>query len=1042
MRTIASGGTTPTEHAGLIAYFATNPVAAKLLMLFLILGGVMSGLHLAVRSFPDFDTRTVSVSVRSPGSSPKEIEKDINRRLEESLVGLRGVERVVSTASEGLARIEVEITSFADPDSVLVDVRNAVDSIERFPPINAEEAEVELWQPTPEVLTLVVSSPQVTENALRSTAEDLRDTLLELPSVSHVILESTRDREITIEMSDEELRRHRLSIAEVVAAVRRASLNLTFGELRTESGGVVMHTVSKRHWGEEFEDIPLITRIDGTILRLGQVARIRDGFADQDIVSKFNGEPAVLVRVSASEEESFLDIARDIEMRLADYRLPAGITVEVWNNQATPILSRMSSVARNGIIGIALVFICLILVFDLRVATWITVGIPLSFVGSLLFFGAADLTLNMATMFAFFLLIGVVVDDAVVVGDSIAAERERGSDALDAAIRGARTMVGPITIGVLTTILAFVPLLFVTEGYYQVVNVFPWVALFVLLVSLVEAFFILPAHLSRAKKWSAWPLGRIQERVQSRLNLLRDDIVLPAASWAIRHIGLTILCAVAVVIASLALLRSEQVRIVFFDRDLNAPTSIQADLYLPVGAPFETTLSVAERFAEAATAVNGKLPGTSISAVSVLAGNLASPRHADRRDHASHLASVRVHLNERPARSASPVEIERAWRHAAGEVYGLERIEFRTTQRRSLPNVAYAVKHEDEETLRRATEELLSKMEAVPGIYGVSDNLPLGKRHFEISLTPAGEAAGLTPAGIGTQLRASFHGVEVQRIQRGRDEVRVMVRYPVERRKSLAELAGQRIQRAGGGELALSEVAEITERRELATLMRIDGKRSAQVYGNADAAVLTPIQARQKVQNEVLPGLLAKYPGLRVEPEGAARSERALLETLGLTLPIVLFAMYALMAAFLRSYWKPLVAVVGIPISFAGAVLSHWVLGWDFTAMSLFGVIGVAGVVVNDALVLLHRYNAIRTDNPAIPAIAAATAAARDRFRPVFLTSLTTVLGLSPMLYDRSDELIILVPLVVSMLGGLALSTLFVLFLLPTLVMIAEGRRE
>ena len=1042
MSTIDSGRASLGEHRGFIAYFAANPVAAKLLMLFLIFSGVICGFHLAVQSFPDYDTRTVTVTVRSPGSSPKEVEEDINRRLEEALVGLRGVERVVSTASQGSSRIEVEIASFANADRVLLDVRNAVDGIENFPPPGAEREEVELWQPTPEVMTLVVSSSRVGEDELRLAAEGVRDELLELASVSQVTLEGARDREITIELSEEELRRNRLLINDVVDAVRRASLNLTFGELRTDAGSVVMHTVSKRQWGEEFEEIPLITRLNGTIVKLGDVATIRDGFADRDLVSEFNGESAIFVRVSASGDQSFLEIAGDIDGLLADYQAPPGVSIDIWNDQAEPIFSRISNIVQNGVIGVVLVFLCLVFVFDLRVATWITVGIPLSFVGSLLFFGPADLTLNMGTMFAFFLLIGVVVDDAVVVGESIAAERERGKDALDAAISGARIMVGPITVGVTTTVLAFVPLLFVTEGYYQIVNVFPWVALFVLLVSLIEAFFILPAHLAHEKRWSAWPLSGIQERVRDWLNELRDRVVVPAASWSVRHIGSTIVCAVAVVLVALVLLRSEAVRVVFFDRDLNAPTNIQADLYMPAGTPFESTLAVAERFAGAAGAVNEELPGTSLSAVSVLVGGLASPRESDATENAGHLASVRVHLNPRPDRSASPAEIERVWRQAAGSISGLDRLEFRTTLRRAPPNVAYALKHEDEETLKQAAGELRSFMETVPGIYGVSDSLALGKRHFEISLTPAGEAAGLTPAGIGAQLRASFHGVEIQRLQRGRDEVKVMVRYPAERRKSLRELSRERIHRPGGGEVPLSEVAELTERRELASLTRIDGKRSARVYGNADAAVLTPIQARRIIENEFVPDLLAKYPEVALEGEGAARSERHLLETLGLLVPIVLFAMYALMAAFLRSYWKPLVAVVGVPIAFAGAVLSHWVLGWDFTAMSLFGVIGVAGVVVNDALVLLHRYNAIRTGNRAIPAIAAAAAATRDRFRPVFLTSLTTVLGLSPMLYDRSDELIILVPLVVSMLGGLVLSTLFVLFLLPTLVMIAEGRRE
>ena len=339
-----------------------------------------------------------------------------------------------------------------------------MDAIENFPPRGAERPEVKIWRAELEVMTLAVSSPLVAENELRLAAEDLRDGLLGLPSVSQVSLEGTRDREISIELSEEELRRHDLSIIQVANAVQRASLNLTFGEIRTEAGGVVLHTVSKRRSGAEFADIPLITQLDGTIVTVGDVARIRDGFVDEDLVSEFNGNPAVFVRVAAAEGQSVADIADEIERWLATREAPQDVEVSIWNDRATPIFDRFSKILRNALIGTVLVFVTLVLVFDLRVAFWVTLGIPLSFAGSLLLFGTADLTLNMGTLFAFFLLIGIVVDDAVVVGESIAAERERGRSALAAAISGTTAVVGPLTVGVLTTVIAFLPLLFVTAG--------------------------------------------------------------------------------------------------------------------------------------------------------------------------------------------------------------------------------------------------------------------------------------------------------------------------------------------------------------------------------------------------------------------------------------------------------------------------------------------------------------------------------------------------------------------------------------------------
>ncbi len=1040
---------------GPIAYFAGNPVAANLLMVFFIVGGLIAGSNLPVQNFPEIDLRSVTVSVRSPGSSPREVREDIVRRIEENVVGLPGVERVVATAYEGLARVTVELATFADAAAVLDDVKNAVDRIENFPPLSAEQPEIEYNRVEIEVLTLSVSSASASENELRLAAQALREGLLELPSVSQVTLLGTRDREISIELSEVELRRNGLSINQITDAIRRASLNLTFGELRTDAGGLVLHTVSKRQFGEEFEDIPVITRLDGSILTVGEVAEIRDGFVDEDIITRVDGDPAILVRVDAAGQQSIVTMGEDIRSWLASYQPPPNVEIGIWSDRAGDAVDTISSIVGNAVVGTILVLLCLVVFFDLRVATWVTLGIPLSFLGSLIFFGMSGLTLNLGTIFAFFLMVGIVVDDAVVVGDSIAAEREGGKEPLEAAVSGARAMVGPITIGAATTMLAFIPLLFITPPRLQIVNVFPYVALFVLTVSLIEAFFILPAHLSHPGRWSLPPLSGFQHRAHVRLQTIRDMVVVPAVSWSIRRLWFAPVLGTVLVLFALLLLRADVVRIVYFDEVLNASENIQADLTLPVGTPFEVTLAAAERFSDAALAVNDQSEGTSVEAVSIMAGNVLSRRTAEAGPNRSHLASVVVHLHERSVRRMPVLGITRQWRENIGDVSYLEGVAYQTQRTQSESGVAYALKHDDLDSLRAATNELTASMASLPGMYGISDNLALGKRQFEIELTPAGKAAGLTPAGIGVQLRASFHGAEVQRIQRGHDEIKVMVRYPRERRQSMRELESERIHRPGtgenragppppasGGEVPLSTVADLTERRDLSALVSIDGQQTALVSAEADPALLTPLQARREINESFVPELLERYRNLRIEPHGSARTEGNLLGTLAVLIPLLLIAMYVLIAAFLRSYWKPVIAVAGIPIAFSGAVVSHWILGWDFSAMSLFGVIGVAGVIVNDALVLMDRYNVLRRESGMIPAIAAASAATRHRFRAVFLTSLTTILALAPLLYVRSEELMILVPFVVSMLGGLIFSGFFILCLLPSLVMVAEARAE
>ena len=1036
----------PDSHAsaknGLVSYFSGNRVAANLLMLLCVVAGIVSGLQIAVQNYPEIDLRTVTVRVLAPGSSSQEVEEDINRRVEESVIGLPGVERVVATATQDVGLVHVEVATFADSATVLRDVRNAVDSIARFPPPNAERPEVKLLRLDIEVMTLALSSAVVGEDDLRRAAEEVRSELLELPSVSQVKLMGTRAREISIELSEEDLRRNDLSLGQVANAVQRASLNLTFGELRTESGGVVLHTAAKRTVGEEFEGIPLITRLDGTIVSLGELAEIRDAFVDDQVVSRVSGTPAVFVRVEATDRQSIVQMADNIRNWLADYEPPQGVAIGIWSDTSAPALGRLSGILRNGLIGAVLVFVLLILVFDLREGFWIAIGIPFSFVAALAFFGPAGLTLNLGTMIAFFLMIGLVVDDALVVGESIAAERDRGRSGLAAAVAGVRAVAGPITIGACTTVLAFLPFLFVTSPSYQLVNAFPYVAFFVLAVSLVEAFLILPAHLSHERRWSLWPLTAIQAQVGSWIDQIRERTVVPAVSWSVRHNRSTLVMGAVLVLFSLALVRTEAVRVILYDERMNVPDNVQVDLHMPIGTPFATTLAAAEDVADAAYRMSERLPGESISGASLIVGHLVSGRSSESGPSDSHLAAVRLHLNGRPEREASPEDIERTWREEIGEVSQFDKVEFQTSLIRTRPTVAYALKHDDPDVLSAAASEMKSYLTTIPGVFQVSDSLALGKRHLQIGLTPAGEAAGLTAGAVGLQLRANFHGIEAQRIQRGHEEVKVMVRYPPERRRNLRELASERVRRVGGGEAPLATVATLTEKREQATLTRVDGKRAALVTGRADGAVITPIQARRRVAQDFIPGLLARHPGLQVDVEGGVRDEQAMSETMGVLVPVVLVAMYLLMAAFLRSYWKPLVAVAGFPLAFAGAVLGHWFLGWDLTAMSLFGMIAVFGVVVNDALVLLDRYNTIRVEHPMVPAIAAASAATRDRFRAVFLTSATTILGLSPLLYERSDDLMFLVPFVVSMIGGVVLSGVFILFVLPTLVMIAEGRKE
>ena len=1036
---------------GIIAYFARNRIAANLLMLFFIIGGLVSALELPIQNFPKLDPRTINVTIPSPGSTPEEIEEDINRRIEESIIGLSGVERVISEARQGLGVITINLETFSDSGAVLDNVTNAINSIHRFPPPSAERPEIELIKTKIGVLTLAMSSESATENELRLFAEQVQAELLALPEISEQVnLNGVRDREITIELDEAQLQRHQLTFPEVASSINSASLNLSFGELNTKSADIVLHTISKRTTGEEFENIPLIHKLDGSIITLGDVATITDGFADYQVYSRLNGLPAVFAVITAQDEQSIVETREAVQNWLENRSFPKHFEVTVLNDHAKSAVSQIGKVLSNSLIGLVIVFLCLVAVFDLRLATWVTVGIPLSFIGSFLFFGAADLTINLSTIFAFFLMIGIVVDDAVVVGENIETTRKKGKNALDAAIDGAREVVGPVTIGAITTAIAFIPLLFLTEGAQQALVAFPYVVFFVLLVSLIEAFLILPAHLSYEKRWSLSPLREFQTRVSQALDDFKGRVVVPIVSIAVRHVVLTPIVGIVVVVLSFLLLGTGVVRFVMGDQSRNFTDSIGAEISMPVGTPFHVTLSEAQRIAKAAELLDDQLDGDSIKSISVIVGTpsgsvLAVGRTEGDTDTVSarnHLASVRIHLNDQSIRKYSAAEIEAAWRDNITQSLSIQKLEFQASRFRALPNVAYSLQHEDRELLKSAATEFRSMLENLEGLYGLTDNMSLGKRHIEIELTPEGTLAGLTPASLGAQLRARLHGLEVQRLQRDQEEIKVVVRYPRSEREHLSVLSSLRVRQASGRDIPLSEIAQITETRELATLNRINGKNAAFVEGFADVAIATPNQIRKRISESYIPILLDRYPELNVVTEGGIRNEQKTLKMLATLVPLVLLAMYAIVAAFLRSYWKPLVIVFGVPVAAAGAIISHLILGWDFTIISICGVIGVSGVIVNDALVLLDRYNSMRRNKPDLPAIAVASAAMQQRFRPVFLTSLTTIVGLSPLLYERSEELLNLIPFVVSMLGGLIFASLFTLFIVPTLVMLVEGYKE
>ena len=1023
---------------GLIGYFVNNSVAANLVMGLLLAGGFIAGLGLTAQVFPTIDPGIVTVTVPYPGATPSEVEESITRRVEEAVFGIDGVKKVVSKASENSGTITIELKDFVDDAQVRDDVEAAVEGLADFPPEEAEQPEVKRADTVSEVITLFVAS-ELGEKSLRAGAENLSEELLALPTVTLVSLVGARDYEISIEVSEEASRQYNISINEIAAAIRKSSINLSSGELRTDAGDLLLRTNNKGKSGEDFADIVLRASADGSILRLEDVAVIRDEFDNVDLIQEYNGRKSLFVKVEKSEAEDALEIAAEVKSFLTDYQPRAGLDIGIWEDQSEILQQRLNLLVRNGVLGFALVFLFLVIMLDLRLALWVAMGVPISFLGAFLFFEPFGVNINMISLFGLIIVLGVVVDDAVVVGENIITEQESMGPGTASTLKGVAGVSSPVTVGVLTTMAAFAPLLFVTGTFGQILGAVPIVVIVVLTISLIEVFFILPSHLAHGKPWSRGLLASIQAAVGTKILHFRDQIMAPAVAACVKRRYLTLLGGIGFLLLAGSLISSGAVRFIFFP-DLESD-SIRASLKFPVGTPFETTETAARRIVSAAYKVNEELGGNAFDAISATIGgsdtSSGGPGGQRSMRTASHIASVRIQLASEPGRELSAVALERLWRAEVGDISGVEALSFAASFFGSGPDVEFELAHQNDETLFSAVELLKSAYANLPGVYDIQDSFSIGKRQYDITLTATGEAAGLLPTDIARQLRNNFFGQEVQRIQRGRDELKVMVRYPESQRQSMRNLDNVRIHLADGTQVPLFTVASLTESRAFSSIDRVDGLRIVTVTGEVDTAIATPTQVNAQVIESILPQLTQRFPALQVNQAGQGRDEAEDMASLAQMMIIAMMTIFVLLASQLRSYTQPFVVLAGVPFGAAGAIVGHYLLGYNISFISIFGIVALSGVVVNDSLVLVDQYNRNRRETDASISEAIISASQR-RFRAIFLTTATTALGLTPMLFESSTQAQFLVPMAVSLATGIVFASVIILFLIPALVVIRE----
>ncbi len=1025
-------------------------VTVNILMVFIIIVGVMSLTRMKREVFPYFTLDLVSVQVLYPGASPEEIEEGIVLKIEEKVKSVQGIKRIISSAQEGFGRVLLELKEdVEDVQKVVDEVKTLVDTIDTFP----EDAETPLIQEITikdEAINIAVYG-DVSERDLRRTAEKVRDDLLSIKEISQVNLTGVRDYEISVEISENNLRRYGLTFDQVTAALKSGSLDLPGGSIKTAGGDVLIRAKGQRYTGREFEEIPLITLSDGTMVRLGDVANVFDAFKDTDQKGRFNGKPAALVQVRKTRDEDMILISRAVHtyIRENEHALPPGIGMAAWADLSVLVQDRIDLLLRNGTQGIILVFISLALFLRIGLAFWVALGIPISFMGAfcvLYWFGA---TINMISLFAFIMTLGILVDDAIIVGENIYAHYERGEPPLKAVIDGMAEVGSPVLMAISTTVVAFMPLLYISGIMGKFIKILPTAVIVILVVSLFEAFFILPAHLAHSLESDQLKTRhkkrlniRLLDRIHQGLQYTIKHIYAPVLRWSLKNRYFTLALAGGVFVMVLGLVVGQHVPFVLFPKtDSNY---LQAQISYPLGTPATMTEASIKRIEQAVARLNRELSqdrtdGKDIVLYSFgLVGTIAS-QGFEGAEIGGHAGQVFLELLPAEERSETALQVVNRWRDLVGEIPGAEKLSFSSLGGHPGGNpIEIQLIGKDFGELKRAAEELKSKIAQYQGTFDITDNFRPGKTEIKLKAKATARPLGITLADLARQVRQAFYGDEAVRIQRGRDDVKVMVRYSEPERRTLGTIEEMRIRTAMGDEIPFSEVADVVYSRGYSVINRIDRNRQITVVSDLDENVANAEQIIEDLGRDFLPGFVKRYPGIRYGFEGQKKRSNESVSSLFRGFGIAILGIYLLLATQLRSYVQPIVILVALPFGMVGAVLGHLVMGLSLTLLSLFGIVALSGIVVNDSIILLDFINrAIRNGTPIMEAV---EQSGKARFRAVVLTSLTTIAGLLPLLLERSFQAQFLIPMAVSITFGLMVATVLTLLFVPTLYLIvAEG---
>jgi len=1022
---------TETSEKGLIAWFASNNVAANLLMFFIIVAGLISAGTIRKQTSPEIDLALIQVQVPYLGAAPQEVEEGVVIKVEESIQDIQGIVEINSNAREGFGSITIEVSQSADINEVLTEVKTRVDAISTFPGLTEKPVIFKVEQSTPVIFVAIHGA--LDERSRKLIAQEVRDELMTMPEISQVDFYGDRAFEISIEVSEHDLQQYGLTMSEISAAIRASSIDMPGGTIKTEGGDIMLRTEGQVYTGKEYGDLVLRTFGDGTRLTLGDIATINDGFVETDSFGRLDGEPAATLNVRATGQQNELKTAAAVKAYVEKKikTLPAGVEMDLWVDRSHYLSGRLQTMTKNMWQGALLVFLLLSLFLRMKVAGWVIIGIPITFLGALFVmpFSPWPVTINMISLFGFIIVLGIVVDDAIIIGESVYTKIRADGHNIDNVVKGAKKVAVPATFGVLTTIAAFAPMLFIGGVVGPLFEALSMVVVLCLMFSLVESKLILPAHLVHAKiapvdeedlfnpqrhigflESIPRAFQKIQRHVQHGLHRLIHEHYKPALEKALEYRGITVAVFFAFLILTGGLMSSGLVRFVLFPE---VPGDfIRMQLTMENGTAPEVRNAALERIETALLDLNREYIAENPD-IEPMISHLGSFSRGE----TGAVAFVEMPMVD--DRALNYEDVSDMWRERVGEIAGVKELTFDDAQGfGGGAALSFRLSGDNYESLGHAALELENKLAEYTGVFDVRNSSSSGGQEIKLSIKPEAEALGLTLASLGRQVRQAFYGEEAQRIQRGKDEVKVLVRYPREERRSIADLENMRIRTPTGDEVPFGSVADISFGTSFSTITRLNRSRTITVSADIDAEIVEPGVVVKELSEDFIPGLLARHPGVNYGLEGASQEEQDFMRNLSVASIAALFLIYALIAIPLHSYSQPLVIMAVIPFGLIGAVMGHLIMGMAVSMFSLFGLVALAGVVVNDSLIMVDFVNKARQEG--IPLKEAVVNSGTQRFRAIILTSATTAAGLMPIILETSVQF----------------ATAITLFLIPSLYML------